>query len=216
MELGPLAGQKIGVDGVAHERVTERQAVLILQKHGARNRLAKRVVELGTTQLTQLGQQLMVHPLAADSGQPQRLARLFGERLDPDHQSVPQSLGNHPALGRCVEELLGEERIAVGPREQVVHQRFRGPLPGDRLHQLRHLGSGERIELDALDTLSALLLGEEWTQRVTAVKLVASVSADDHQANTPRVAGQERDEIPGGAVGPVEILDQEQHGRPLR
>ena len=59
----------------------------------------------------------------------------------------------------------------------------------------------------------ALDLGEQRAQRMAAVELVDAVGQDDEHALAAERAGEEGDEGAGRGVGPVEVLEREDHRR---
>ena len=57
----------------------------------------------------------------------------------------------------------------------------------------------------------ALQLGQQRAQRVAPVQLVGAVGDDEAERLLARAAHEERDEVARRAVGPVQVLDREQH-----
>ena len=94
------------------------------------------------------------------------------------------------------------------PRDEI---RRRG-VAEDARHLLGELGLREGPDLEALHDRAALLLGQERAQRVLAVQLVAAVRADQEQALVAQAPHEGGEELEGRAVGPVDVLDGEQHG----
>jgi hypothetical protein len=58
-------------------------------------------------------------------------------------------------------------------------------------------------------------LGQQRPQWVPPVQLVGPVANGQRHPTRPQGAGQEGDQVPGGAVGPVQVLQHQQHRRPL-
>ncbi len=146
---------------------------------------------------------------------PQQLLGRGGERLHAHHQRVAQRLGQGVpvAVGGGCQQLLGEERVAAGALEEGVGDRARGVRAEDPEQLGAQLEPRERLDLEAPDPLEALHVGEERPQRVAAVQLVRAVGRDQHEPLAPRGAQQEREEVAGRAVGPVEVLDDEHERR---
>ena len=149
--------------------------------------------------------------LAAGRHQPQQLLRAGAQALDPQHQRVAQRRRQRAApVEPGGQQLLGEQRVALGAVEQARQQigvRLRAEDVGELLGQL---GLRERLELDAAGVGVALQLGEQRAQRVAAVQLVGPV-AGDHQHLLAAQRGREVDEERARrAVGPVEVLDRQQ------
>ena len=116
------------------------------------------------------------------------------------------------AVGGGGEELLGIERVALRARVQAVGEVGLGLVVEDAGQLLGHLGAGEALERDPLDARGALELWQDGTQRVAAVQLVGAVGGEQEDRLGPRVADEEDEEVPGGGVGPVQVLD-DQHDR---
>ena len=57
-------------------------------------------------------------------------------------------------------------------------------------------------------------LGQERSQRMSAVQLVGAVGGHEHQRLGPQVAHEEREQVARGAVGPVQVF-QDEHQRLL-
>ena len=57
----------------------------------------------------------------------------------------------------------------------------------------------------------ALELGEQRAERVAAVQLVGAVGRDDEQRLVAERGGEEAQERARGRVGPVQVLDDQQH-----
>ena len=147
-------------------------------------------------------------------GHAQHAARVVGQRLEAQVEDVAQVRRQRPGrrVGRR-QQLLGEEGVALGARVQASDQAGLGGGAEDAGHLLGELGLGERRHLEALHDVAALLLGEERAQRVLAVQLVAAVGAHDQQALVAQSPQQRGEELEGGAVGPVDVLDGEQQRR---
>jgi hypothetical protein len=90
--------------------------------------------------------------------------------------------------------------------------RRRRPLDPGQLG--RHLVAPEPVQLQPLDPAAPVQLGQERPQRVAAVQLVGPVGHDQQQPPVPQIPVKEGQQVPGGAVRPVQVLD-DQHGRPL-
>jgi hypothetical protein len=106
-------------------------------------------------------------------------------------------------------ELLGVERVAVGagddePEALCVDLAQRGDVVG-------HLARAQRPQLHARHRGQPLELGEDGPERVAAVQVVGAVGADHADPLALQHAAEEDQQVTGGAVGPVEVLDDEQH-----
>ena len=81
----------------------------------------------------------------------------------------------------------------------------------DRAELLRRLAPVERDDLQSLDPARPIELGEERQERVAPVQLVGPVGQDERHADVAQVPDQEAHQVAGGPVGPVEVLDDEDH-----
>ena len=93
------------------------------------------------------------------------------------------------------EELLGEERVAAGPRVDRFQERGVQVVAGDRPELLLRLATVERLELQALDPACPPELAEEGQQRVAAMQLVGAVGEDQHHPGLPQVPHQESEQV---------------------
>ena len=81
-------------------------------------------------------------------------------------------------------------------------------MPGELLGDLVAV---EAVQREPVDAGGALELGEQRAQRVAPVQLVGAVGDDEAERLLARAAHEERDEVARRAVGPVEVLDRQQH-----
>ena len=144
----------------------------------------------------------------------QHLPRMIGQRRHPATQQVAQGRWKLVRAGpHDRQQLLGEERVALRPGEHAVHQvgGWDGSEDADQL-RLR-LGLVQPGQVDAFDPAAAIQFGQVGPEPLLAW-LVVAVGDHQQQPLPPQVADQERQQVAGGAVGPVQILDH-QHQRGL-
>ena len=108
------------------------------------------------------------------------------------------------------DQLLGEERVAVGSPCDGVDQGRPQLVAGDHADHLDELVAVEPGQIDPVDPRLAFGLGQPAGQRMTAVQLVAAEGGDDEQALVPPRAREEGQQVAGRAVGPVRVFDDEQ------
>jgi len=87
---------------------------------------------------------------------------------------------------------------------------------GDRLQVLGQLGPGERGQLQPLQAGQPDQLGQQRPQRMPPMQRVGPVADRQRHPTRAQRAGQEGDQVPGGAVGPVQVLQHQDHRGPLR
>ena len=88
-------------------------------------------------------------------------------------------------------------------------RRASGRRPEDPGELRDDLLAREALQRDALDDRGALGLGHQRPQRMAAVQLVGAVGGDEQHALVARVAHEEGQEVARGAVGPVDVLEDE-------
>ena len=113
-------------------------------------------------------------------------------------------------------QLLGEQRVALRARPQPADEVALRRRPEDVGELLGELGLGERPQLDAPRARLALQLGQQRPQRVAAMQLVGAVAQQHEQALRADRAREEGEERARGAVGPVQVLDEQDEGLRLR
>jgi hypothetical protein len=154
------------------------------------------------------------HPPAGDRDHLERLPGRLGQRVHPASEQIAQGrwqlAGAGPHNGQ---QLLGEERVALRPGEHVLHQIGGRRCPQDADQLRPRLGLVEPRQLQALDRAAAVQLGQIRPQPLLAW-LVVAVGHHQQHPLPAQVADQEGQQVAGGAVGPVQVLDH-QHQRGL-
>ena len=69
----------------------------------------------------------------------------------------------------------------------------------------------ESCEIQPRDRLEAFELAQPASYRMLAIDVVGSKREQEHDGSRTQIASQESDEVQGGAVGPLDILDQPDH-----
>ena len=209
----PLAGQQVVVDDLAQQCVAESvPAVVAGEQDVALDRLAQGVAQRALVEAADLGEHGVLESLA-DRDDPEDLLRGIGQPLDAQHQRVAQRVRRRSeAVDPGGQELLGEERVAARARPQALQQLGRRRLAEDVLELIGELAVRERLERDATGAWVAFELGQQRAERVAAVQLVGPVGADDEHALVREAVGEEGQRRARRAVGPVQVLDHEQHG----
>ncbi len=154
---------------------------------------------------------------AGDGRRPQHLLRRVRhafharqqQRGQPGRQRAPGAVLSARRRGQ---ELLG----VVGVPFRPLHQGVEGG-GGQGQRGVRHVGQdlgqgsgGERPEFDQRDHRQPQQLRDHAAQRVAAVQVVGAVRPDDRDALAVQHAGEERDQVARGGVGPVQVLDDQQ------
>jgi hypothetical protein len=117
------------------------------------------------------------------------------------------------------EQLLGEKRVATRAGMDGLEEARVEVTPRDGLELLGRFPASEGRKLDPVDAARPLELGEEGQQRMASMKLVRAIGQHEHDRNVAQVAHEEAEQVAGGLVGPVKVLDDERdrafRGQPL-
>ncbi len=216
VEPGPFPGQQVVADGLADQGVPEAVAVAV----GGRGEDAG--VDGGAQGLDEIvlaepgdgGEQPVLDGGAALGDDPDDPLGALRQVLDPDQEQVAQGVGETgaAALVGGDGELLDEEGVAVGAFEDVVDA-VRFGFAGEDAGDLPvHLLAAEAAQFDAVDGAQPVEFGEEGAQRVAAVDVVGAVGGEDDQAAGAQGAEQIGEQMAGGGVGPVQVLQDEDDG----
>ena len=218
-------GGEAVVERGADERVGERVAADAagdLAQHAGAHRLVERGDEVVPGQRAERLEQPEVE-LAADHRRDlDRLARRRRQPPDPPRGHLSHAVG-HPgllevdgaleaarALAQVAHDLLDEERVALGlpvQRRDEVGGRRGGAV---RLHQRRDLAGLEAVELEVGEDVLAPQRGDQLRERVALLELGVAVGAEEHRAPRLGRAHEVAQELHGRAVGPVQIVEDEQ------
>ncbi len=212
VQPGPLAGQQVGVDRLADQRMPERVPfVAVGDQELVRDRLPDALLVLRRRQPGRLPDDVVVHPPAGHRRGAQHLLGARRQPLHPGHEQPGQPGRQLAAVRGSGEQLLGVVRVALGaPDDRVDRGRFQ-PLADQRGQVLGHRGGGQRAELDRGDARQPEQLADDAAQRMAPVQVVRPVRGDDRDPLTVQHPAEERDQVAGGAVGPVQVLQDQQH-----
>ena len=112
------------------------------------------------------------------------------------------------------QQLLHEERVALGAAPDLVEELRIGRFAEDRGQLGRDVALPEAVERQELRPPAPAQLGEERHERVAGDQRLAA-HRRHHQRPRPasQVGEQESEEVPGRAVGPMEVVEEERHER---
>ena len=160
------------------------------------------------------GEQLVGDPPAGDRRGADHAPGRLVEPVQPDQEQVGEVDRERGGARRPLHpaQLLDEEGVAVGPGDdrpdllvgerigmQGVDQRADGRL-------------GQRTDLEPVEGRQPRPLREGRTQRVTAVDVVAAVGHDERDGSLELPGEEVAEQLAGGLVGPVDVLDHDQQG----
>ena len=110
-------------------------------------------------------------------------------------------------------QLFGEEGIARRPRTDALHHRLRHLR--DLRDQHADLLVAQRLQLDGLDRVLALQVGEQGTQGVVGSQLVLATGAHDHNGMVLQAARQVGQQFATAAIGPLQVVERDQERRAI-
>ena len=129
-----------------------------------------------------------MHGPAGRGRDPQQLLRFRGTRLDAHEQHVAQRRRQlvRPEIAAGRDELLGEERVAVGTGEDGLHDLGRRRFAEDAEQLRGDVVAVEAFEVDPLGAAAAFELGQERPQRVATAQLVGAERHHDRDRTRGR------------------------------
>ena len=232
MHPGPLPGQQVGVGGLAQQRVAERIALVAVgDQQLAGDRLPYRLVVFALIQAAGQPHQVVLHSATGHGRGVHDALALRRKPLQPGQQQVGQAGREVGPAGGGGEEFLGVVRVALGPADDRFQRRGFGQAWGGGAgfgralcgeagfgQTLRHrrqvLGHGliaERPDLDRGHAGQPDQFGRHGPQRMAPVQVIGPVGGDDRYPFPVQHPAQKREQIPGGPVGPVHVLQDQQY-----
>ena len=152
----------------------------------------------------------MGHTSAGHRRHPKHLLGTVGQCLDPTLEQVTdgcrQLLG---ARAHGLQQLFGEEWVALGAGVYSIHQvrRRRGPQDAGELG--RRLAPPEAGQLDPIDVSAPVQLGQVRAEP-GPLGLVTAVGQHQQHPFAAQIVGQEGQQVASGLLGPVQVLDDQQ------
>jgi hypothetical protein len=210
MKLPSLSGQQVVVQGLAQQRVSKEQAVVLAgHEHLLGDRFAKRRVECLALDPGYPRDRRLVEA-AADGDRPGGSLGILRETLDPQDEGVAEALrGRAAPIEPRRKQLLGVERVTLASPEQPLHKLPVRSVAEDVGKDLGDLRAIEGRQIDAPGALQTLELAQQGTQRVAAVQLVGSIAQQEHHALLTKAPGEESDEATRRAIRPVHVLEDQ-------
>ena len=221
-------GGEAVVERRAHQRVGEgvaADAAVDLAQHAGAHRLVERRDEVVPRQRPERLEQPEVD-LAPDHRRDlDRLARRRRQPPQPPRGDPAHALG-HPGLlevddaleaalrvAQVAQDLLDEERVALGLAVQRRHEVRGGRAAPWACDQLPDLAGVEALERDVREAVLAPQRGDQLRQRVPLLELRVAVGAEEHRAPRLGRAHEVAQQLHGRAVGPVQVVEDEQQRR---
>ena len=151
--------------------------------------------------------------LAATHGAgPERGGGVGGHPPDSAEHGIAQVRGH--GCGRVTgdrgHQFLDEQRVAVGPVRDPGRQLGARGAAEEGGGQLHHLAAVQAPEAD-LGRAAAGQLSQEVLQPAAPAALVGAVGGDEHERQVAGTGAEQRDQVVGRAVGPMDVLDHQHH-----
>ncbi len=172
---------------------------------------AQRLAHVALRERRRSAQQRVADVASGGRGQAQEALRRRVEPVDALQQQVAQAARKlaGPVGGR--EELLGEERVALGAGDDRVRQGGRHRGVGAGREQRRQVVALERAELEQGRRARAPDAVGEPTHPLGRGRVVGAIGREQENPPVVEVVGEEDDQVERRRVRPVQILEHEQH-----
>ena len=227
VQPGPLAGEQVRVDRFPQQRVPEDIAFhAVGHEQLVRDRLTDRGLVFVGRQAGRGADEARRRPCRPATaavrstrcaGSDSCSTRLSRSAASPAGRGARRSAGS--AADERGEQFLRVIGVAFGPGHDVVAvrslrsgRRRRHQMLGQGRRQMLSQGRGnQRGEIDRGDAGQPEQFGHYRPERVPPVQVVGPVGADQRDPFPVQHAGQERDQVPGGGIGPVQVLEHQEH-----
>ena len=209
-----VVGGEPVVERLPDEVVDERENAAAAGDHEpGRHRAVEETVDLGGRRRDARGEDLAVELATEDGRRGEGLDDRGGQLREPLAHRFPYPRGQRRDRAVGVPQasgLLDEERVAAGAPVHLVDKRVGGLATGRAGDQRAHLVAAEAGEGDR-----GGLCHQRHHQRaqrvVDGLDLGVAIGADEQQPLEPRVLCGELEQSQRGAVGPVEVVEDDNH-----
>ncbi len=219
VQAAALAGQQLLVGGLLEQGVPERVDVAAAwigldDEELVRDSAPQAIEQVCLVQPGHRGQQAVLHAPSRHGRGADHGLRKFWRGRQARHEDPAQGRWQRPALACRVtghHQLLDEERIAIRSFVDPLGEARRRFLAEDPAEQRDRVRGVEALQVESLDSPTALELGQPRHQRVAAMQLVGAECQEQQHAVGTQVADDESDAVPRGRVGPVQVFHHQQH-----
>jgi hypothetical protein len=211
-EVAGAAGRRVepGQHDVTQRRVPEPQR--LVDDDAAEDRGAQASDDVARRGAEGRGQQLDVDVVAGQGGEAEHVARVRWERVEPPGDEGGERIGEPagPFRGGEPQQLAQQQGVPGGGGPQVG-----GLVVGDGGSERRRQGAGggdvERHEVDPLRPAGPEHLGQRGVDRR---RVGRGPDRDDRRHVAPaQVAGHHRQHRQRRGVGPLDVVEDDEHGR---
>ena len=185
VQADPLARQQVVVDRLGEQGVPEGVALGAdpdedVRLHGG----PQRPLEVVGALLDDRAEQRVGDPAAGHRGSPDHGPALVVEAVQAHEQQVGEVVGEPLGAELGGDELLGEERVALGPVDDADQVGGGDVAAVQGPDEAAYVVVRERRQLEAVDAGDPDPLGDGGAERVAAVQVVAAVGG--HDGHGPR------------------------------
>ena len=238
MELRPAQPREPVVERAAHDLVGEATGQPLgreLLDHSASHRLLQRREKLGLGEAGRGANRLQLELRPGHGGELEQVGGPAGQAREPladhlanafrgaelgqrpGHPDLPAGDLDYAGLDQRPPELADEEGVAPGEivdRGRELAELGVGVASGGAADQIGDLGAGKSREAHPHDVLGAAQVGKRLRELLRHVGLGVAEGHEEEQPGAPGRARQVPQEQERGNVGPVPVLEHQQH-RPL-
>ncbi|BCJ55491.1 hypothetical protein Asp14428_69660 [Actinoplanes sp. NBRC 14428] len=208
---GVLGGQDLVLEHLGDHPVPQPVAVRCAGHEPVRDRGPDRLDQLRLGQRQHPRQQGVLDRLDARGHRVHHVVGVLRQLVDPGQEDLAQRVGQlHPAVAQVPGELLGHERVAAAALEDPVRVLGRDVVAGDRADQLGGRVLVERGQVDDAYGPQPAQLRQDPPQRVGAVQGLGADRGQHRQADLAEAREQVEQHLPGAAVGPLEVVEDQQ------
>ncbi len=209
------SARELGVDRLAHERVGEDGAAGLLADEVRGERGVERLDERLARQPARRREHVEAQLAAGDRGEPEDVAGRLAEPLEPAREHLAHALrhAGRPRLPDLAQDLLDEERVAAGLAPDRAGERSRRVGAEPRRDERVDVALPEAVERDAPHEAVAAQVGQQRAERRR--RLVRPGRGED-QHRPERGAREVAQQQQRRAVGPVQVVEHQEHGLPGR
>ena len=212
-----FGGQEVGGDDLAEQRVTQSQGAgrSVRGQHAGRNRFADRLVQVGRRSVRDGRDELLRDGPAGECNDAHHTPRSIREGGHLARQDLAQRPRQRPATTALVgrHQLFDEEGVALGPGVDAIHEPVVHRMTAQGIDLSRDVVTRQAGEIDPARPGIPLQATEPARDRMAHGEVVGPHAQHEQESFLVEVASQERHEIAGRAIDPVQVLEHERGGR---
>ena len=206
-----LRREQVGVDDLAEQRVAEAVGLVVDDQQPRVDHGPHRRFQVGLWQVDDRSEQLVARVATDRRDRPQHTSGAVVEIGDLGGDQI----GEHDRDGVAGQvrsnELAREERVAATTRDHLIDERARCRPTEQHVDSFGDLVAIQPFQIESMRRRQTAQLGQSTTLARVDRDLVGPVGADQHHLLVDQVAGEVLEQIPRHRVGPVEVLEPDDH-----